>query len=162
MLWDPNALIDYLPSFRQLQSLSLCSLRMDFDFSQKVETFPFQCTLSSLHLSQVSLPWIAFATLVGSFPFLRNLNIHNPSYDKDDQRPTALSRPLRGRLVVDISIRDALVVLSDGLSRMRVEYKELTLHPNIYPLSRQSRQRIVNTCRKSLQLLNLLPSECST
>lgn len=159
VLWTPYALIDYLPSFCQLQSLTLCNMRIDSDFSKQVEISPFRHTLSSLQLSKVSLPWIAFATLVDSFPSLRNLDIYAPCYDEDNRRPTTLSRPLRGKIAVDMSMEEALVAFSDRLPGMRVEYDELTLYGSYFRSTPRCYQRIVNTCGKSLQRLNLHPSE---
>ncbi|KAF9645200.1 hypothetical protein BDM02DRAFT_3271888 [Thelephora ganbajun] len=150
-----DALLDYLPSFCQLQDLTLCDVRIKSDFSEQVKIFSaFQYTLSSLSLHEISLPWIAFVTLVDFFPYLRNLEIRDPSYVEDDRQSIPLSRPLRGGLSIDMFTEEALGTFSSRLSGMEVAYNELTIYEIPTRLTPHCYQHIIDTCGESLKRLN--------
>ena len=152
-----DGLIRYLPSFRQLRTLTLSRMSVESDFSQQVKIFSvFQHTLSSLSIRLVSLPRSAFIALVDFFPNLKNLEICNPHFCEDDQQPTTLSRPLRGGLHIAGFMLEALVTFSDQLLRMQVAYDKLTAENGWIPDSAvRYYQLIINTCGKSLLYLNL-------
>ena len=154
--------IRYLLSFRQLRTLTLSSMRIEPTFSQQVNIFSaFQHTLSSLSIWAISLPWSAFIALIDYFPNLRNLEICNLHYHKDDRQSTTLSRPLLGGLSIIHFTTEALAAFSDQLPRMQVAYDELTIFDNRFlPSATEYYQLIINSCGKSLLHLNIHPSEC--
>jgi hypothetical protein len=155
-----NALAGYLPSFRQLQILTLSGMRVNPDCSQGIFS-AFQHTLSSLSLREVSLPWVVFAALVDYFPSLRNLEVRDPNYDEDDRQSTTLSKPLYGKLFISTFTDEALATFSDKLPGLPVAYDELTIGWSSIarPVPRYY-QQIIDTCAKSLKRLNLHPSAC--
>lgn len=164
--WFPpriDALIDYMPLFCHLQSLTLCDMRVKSDFSEKIEIFSaFQHTLSSLSLQNTSLPWITFVALIDYFPALGTLEILDPFFHEDDQQQTPLSRPLHGDLVIAGFTKQALTILSDRLCGIQVVYDELAIHED--PISRSAPghyQHLIDVCGKDLKRLKLSPCECT-
>ncbi|KAF9645595.1 hypothetical protein BDM02DRAFT_493178 [Thelephora ganbajun] len=121
------ALRDYLPSFFQLQQLTLYIMNIEPTICEHLEWFSaFQHTLSSLSLSLVSITWSAFVALVGYFPNLRDLYIYEPSFQVDDRPVPPLPHPLRGRLVV-ISGRVTEFPI-DRFVGLKLEYEELVMY----------------------------------
>jgi len=119
---------DYLPSFRHLQHLSLCSMRIKSDISEHLEVFsPFRHSLSSLTFHSLILTWFAFITIVDYFPDVRDLTVSHPIWEIYGRRPSPLSKPLRGRLSIDMDKYQGLPIFSDRLSGLEVECDELLI-----------------------------------
>jgi len=146
-----DAFIDYMPSFLQLQSLTLCGVRVKSDFSEQVEMFSaFQHTLSSLSLHDISLPWASFTAVINYFPNIKNLDIQDPFFSEGDQQQTP-SRPLLGRLSIALFTGEAIRTFSNWLSGTQVAYNELVIDAGVIP--RLSYQLIIDACGKSLKRL---------
>ena len=94
-----DSLSDYLPSFRNLESLTLSSMDLRSDISQQLENFStFQHTLSSLSLRSCHMSSGTLVTIVNYFPSLADLQLRAPVRAVDLEPIPALTRPLRGRL----------------------------------------------------------------
>jgi len=122
-----DSLGDYLPSFRNLESLVLSSMDLPSGVSQQVDNFSaFRHALSSLSLWSCYVSPGALITLVNYFPNLINLQLHAPMYRMDYKPSPPLSRPLRGRLSVQKFRCYDLPVL-DRLSDLPPELDELVI-----------------------------------
>ncbi|KAF9643053.1 hypothetical protein BDM02DRAFT_1758401 [Thelephora ganbajun] len=118
---------DYLPSFFQLQQLAFSFTNIKPTICKHLEWFSaFQHTLLSLSLTQVSITWSVFVTLIGYFPNLRGLGIFETSLRVDDQPVPPLPRALRGRL--SVSFKDVTRFPVDQLIGLKLEYEELEMY----------------------------------
>ena len=155
----------YLAAFRRLRTLTLSDMpfsSITSNPSQEANIYSaFQHTLSSLSILECSISWSVFIQLIGYFPNLRNLEICNLHYGRDDRQPITLSRPLRGGLCITGFAMWALATFSDRLPRNQVAYDKLTISDDrIPPSATKYYQLIVNACGKSLVHLNFHPCEC--
>jgi len=140
---------DYLPSFYQLQSLTLGSM----DIRPLVPAyaklfFAFRHTLSSLSLVGVSTTLNALVTIVGYFPNLRNLEIHDMSFEAGSCPTPHLPYPLRGRPSVQWTKETGRELFLDRFSGLNLEYSELVI-------TGEYEQRIVTAVEGSLKRLKL-------
>lgn len=154
---------DFFPSFHRLRCLFLHSTYIKSDISKRLKVFStFRHTLSSLLLHNLTLLWSAFIVIVDYFPHVRNLEVSQPRWGIDYEQTPPLSRPLRGRLSIDMSESLALRSFADRFSGLEVEYDELSIVGERKPrLSTQHYQRIIDTCGKSLKRLRLGPFTCA-
>jgi len=166
--WDTHPIddfFDYLPSFHRLQRLSLCSTSIKSDIPKRLEVFSaFRHTLSSLTLHTLILTWSTFVAVADYFPHVRDLEVSRPIWGIDYEQAPPLSRPLRGRLSIDMSSSFALQIFTDRFSGLEVEYDELLILGNPNSRSRPSarnHQRIIDTCGKSLRRLRLGLDACA-
>ena len=124
-----DSISDYLPSFHNLESLILSSidLRSKLDISQQVRNFSaFQHTLASLSLWGCSISSGALTTVVNYFPNLAGLQLRAPIYRPAPEPVPLLSRPLRGRLSIQLFMTKDIPVL-DRLSDLPPELDELAI-----------------------------------
>lgn len=159
-----EALINYLPSFCHLQSLTLRSVRIKPDFSKRIEIFPaFQHTLSFLSLRDTSLPWTAFVALIDYFPYyLEVLEIRDLFFLEDRQQQTPLSKPPHGHLSINMFTNEALATFSDRLCGIQVVYGGLADYEDPIPRRAPGHyQQLIDACGKSLDPLKLSPCECT-
>jgi len=89
--------------------------------------FAFQYTLSSLALFSVSTTLNAFVVLVGYFPNLRNLEIHDTSFEAGSSPAPHLPYPLRGRLLVQWTEETDRELFLDQFPGLNLEYEELVI-----------------------------------
>jgi len=144
-----NDLRDYLPSFCQLQDLTLSSLDIRPITPAYTELFfAFQHTLSSLSLVCVSTTLNAFATLVGYFPNLRNLEIHSMSFEAGGRPAPRLPCPLRGKLLVQWNKETDRELFLDRFPGLDLEYEELVI-------TGEYEQRIVAAVEDNLKCLEV-------
>ena len=150
-----NDFFDYLPSFHHLQHLTLRNMRIGPDISERLDVFSaFQHTLSSLTFQYLVLTLSAFIAIVDYFPGLGDLVVDGPTWEIDNQQTPPLSRPLRGRL--SINVHEDFPIFPDRLSGLEVEYDELFILGTSNPTpSIPHYQRIVDTCGKTLKRLRL-------
>ena len=147
-------LFDYLPLFRHLQHLSLCSTRIKSDISEQPEAFSvFRHTLSSLTFHTLILISPGLASTIDYFPNVRDLKVTDPIWEADHQQAPPLSRPLRGRLSIEMCGYQVLSTFADRFSGLpEVEYDELLILGNFHPTSSTSHyQRIIDTCGEEPQ-----------
>ena len=161
-----GALVDYFPSLRQLRSLTLTRMWIGLGFSEHVEVFSaFQHTLSSLYLRDIYLPWTALIILINYFPFLKNLEVQNPSFGERDDHPTPLSRPLHGRLAITKFAEPALKTLSDRLPALggQLACDELAIWGRLinHLVCLDHYQCVIDTCGKNLKRLSLSLRKCA-
>ena len=158
-----NDFFDYLPSFRCLQHLTLCGVHIKLDISEQLEVFSaFRHTLSTLTLSALFLTWRTFTTIVNYFPDMRDLTVLHIVWELHHRQAPPLSRPLRGRLSIDMHQDQGLPIFANRLSGLDVEYDELLFLGTLDPgPSTSLHQRIVDSCRKSLKRLRLSPRSCT-
>jgi len=168
--WNTHPIDDffnYLPSFHRLQRLSLCSTSIKSDIPKRLEVFSaFRQTLSSLTLHTLILTWSTFVAVADYFPHVRDLEVSRPIWGIDYEQAPPLSRPLRGRLSIDMSSSLALQIFADRFSDLEVEYDELLILGNRISGPRPStctryHQRIIDTCGKSLRRLRLGLPACT-
>ena len=157
--WVPgyriDSLGDYLPSFRNLESLVLSSMDLPPAITQQVENFSaFRHTLSSLSLWSCYVSSGALITLVNYFPNLTDLQLRAPKHKTDYMPFPPLSRPLRGRLSVQTFRRHDLPVL-DRLSDLPPDLDELVVGGAAIDMS-ISYDYTVATYAGSVQRLRLL------
>ena len=162
--WSPrpiNAFFDCLPSFRYLRHLTLRNVRIGSDISERLEVFSaFRYTLSSLTFQDFFLTWSTFIAMVDYFPGVGDLVIDNPTWETDHRQASPLSRPLRGRL--SIQIWKGHPIFADRICELEVECDELLiLGSSDYDPTTRHYQRIINTCGKSLKRLSLSPCACT-
>ena len=155
-------LFNYLPLFRHLQHLSLCTMRIGSDISEQLEIFSvFRYTLSSLTFHNLIIAWPAFVSILDYFPNVRDLKITDPSWMYDRQQAPPLSRPLCGSLSVKLYEYGALPTFAECFPGLEVEYDELLiLDPIPFP-SASYYQRLIDTCRKSLKRLRTGVYDCT-
>ena len=163
--WDLlpiSDLFNYLPLFRHLQHLSLCTMRIGSDISEQLEIFSvFRYTLSSLTFHNLIIAWPTFVSILDYFPNVRDLKITDPSWTYDRQQAPPLSRPLRGSLSVKLYEYGALPTFAECFPGLEVEYDELLiLDPIPFP-SASYYQRLIDTCRKSLKHLRTGVYDCT-
>jgi len=104
---------DYLPSFHQLQHLTLSSMHISSDISQRIEIFSaFQYTLSSLSLKHCNITISALVTLINFFSNLDRLNLSLLLHEADGEPPAPLSRPLIRNLHISDPKNDDLGILN--------------------------------------------------
>jgi len=158
-----NEFLIYLPSFHHLQHLSLCSMRIKSDISQQLGVFSsFRHTLSSLTFHAVTLTWFAFIAIVDYFPDMRDLMVSHPIWEIHHRQPIPLSRPLRGKLSINMHKCRGLPIFSDRLPGLKVECDELFILGGLDPGPPTSHyQRVVDSCGKSLQRLRLGSCACT-
>jgi len=158
---DIKDLYVYFPSFRRLHTIRLFGVRVLSDIPERIEMFsPCQQILSSLILADVSFPWRSFIVLIDYFPNLRNLKLSSLYFRGDNGNPPPLSRPLRGKLRINLSQMATVLTFSDWLcTGPEVEYKDLAIDLGYLP-GTHSRRRIVAACGKTLTRLRLQSSEC--
>jgi len=108
-----DVLQDYLPSLHQLQHLTLSSIHISSDISQKVEMFSaFQHTLSRLSLIHCNITISALVTLINCFSNLDHLGLKYLLHEVDGEPPSSLSRPLIRNLQISEPEEDGLGVLN--------------------------------------------------
>ena len=150
-----DSLGDYLPSFRNLETLVLASTDLPSGVSQQIENFSaFRHTLSSLSLWSCYVSSGAVITLVNYFPNLIDLQLRAPMHRVDYKPSPPLLRPLRGRLCVQkFKIYDLPVL--DRLSDLPPELDELIIGgtPTQTPVSYD---HIIATYAGSAERLRLL------
>ena len=83
----------------------------------------FQCILSSLSLSRVSIAWSFLAALGGYFPNLRHLSLSATLLEMHNQPAPPVIYTLCGKLPVDRIIKEFMHVADDRLARLEPEYK---------------------------------------
>ena len=156
-----NDIFDYLPSFHRLKHLTLYNMRIWSDVSERLDVpSAFRHTLSSLVFDDVVLTWFAFITIVDYLPGIADLVVVRPTWEIDHRHTPPLSRPLPGRLSVNV-YRD-FQTFPDKLSELEVEYDELLIHGSCDPIPATPHyQRIIDSCRKSLRRLRLSPRACT-
>jgi len=115
-------------------------------------------TLSSLTFHVVLITWPAFVSIVDYFPNVRDLKVTDPTWEADHQQAPPLSRPLRGRLSIQMYQDQVLSAFADRFSGLEVEYDEILILGNLPTLHYQ---RIIDTCGKSLKRLRLGGCECT-
>ena len=90
-----DVLQEYLPSFHQLQHLTLSSMHIQSDISQRIEIFSaFRYTLSSLSLKHCNITISALVTVINFFSNLDRLSLNRLLHEVDGEPPSSLSRPL--------------------------------------------------------------------
>jgi len=153
----------YLPSFHHLQHLSLCSMRIKSEISEQLGAFSsFRHTLQSLTFHAATLTWFAFIKIVDYFPNVRDLVVSRPLWEIHDRQAIPLSRPLRGKLSIDLPKCRGLPAFSGRLSGLKVECDELVIIGGFNPGPPTSHyQHVVDTCGKSLKRLRLSSSACT-
>lgn len=147
---------DYFPSFRQLRSFNLSSIRVPL-YSEKIELFSaFKYTLSTISLSGCCTTKNAFVTLINHFPNLAYLNLRDLDYHKEDEPATPLSRSLFKRLHVTEWSADSLDLL-DELAKLGLHFEEVVL-PSTFPRSTWTAfaRRVVGAFGPSTKRLRLL------
>ena len=143
---------DYFPSFRQLQTLTFCHLHIETTIGEHLHLFSaFQHTLSSLSLGVVSITWSSLVALVGYFPNLRNLSLLATSFQADDKPITHITRPVRGKLFVDLITRAAVSFPHNRFAELRPEYEELEIlgayeHRLVATVERTLKSLKINLC----------------
>ena len=158
--WRPPCRIgddlrDYLPSFYQLRRLAFCFVDIEPIIPDHTNLFfAFQHTLSSLSLVRVSITWNGFVTLLGYFPNLKSLEIHEVSFDVDTRPAPHLPRALRGRLFVrGVMERDPESFI-DRFAGLKLEYEELVITGDYD-------QRLVAPVEGSLKRLRITRCNCT-
>ena len=137
--WRPmrhiDVLRDYLPSFHQLQHLSLSLMHIPSDIFRRVEMFSaFQHTLSRLSLKHCDVTISALVTLINCFSNLDRLDLSQLLYYVDDELASSLSRPLIRELHASGFHEDHLGIL-DQLSELEPAFEELDLEILLLALS---------------------------
>jgi len=158
-----NDFIDYFHSFHHLQHLTLCGMHIGSDISERLEVFSaFRLSLLSLSLRTLVLTWSAFVAIVDYFPNVRDFTVSHIIWDIHHRQPSPLSRPMRGRLSIDMHKYRGLPILADRLSGLGVECDELLILGSLDPgPSTPHYQRIVDACGKSVKRLRLSPCACT-
>ena len=153
-------LYTYFPSFRRLQAITLRCTHVSLDIHKRIEMFsPSKDTLLSLTLSNVSLSWPSFITLVDYFPNLRDLQLEGLSLKDGNPCPSPLSRPLHGKLSFLSHKKESLVALCDWFCESEAKYDELAVHIG-YGWASYS-QNIVHAYGKNLKRLGFHSCECN-
>lgn len=89
-----DVLRDYLPSFHQLQHLTLSSVQVPSDISEQVDMFSaFRHTLSRLSLGNCYVTTSALVTLVNYFPRLDRVDLLYLWNGVDDEPAPPISHP---------------------------------------------------------------------
>ena len=153
----------YLSSFHRLQRLFLCSTSIKPGISKRLQVFSaFRHSLSSLILHTLILTWSSFVALVDYFPYVRDLEVSHPIWGIDYEQAPPLSRPLRGRLSINVCQHLALKIFTDRFSGLEVEYDELLiLGEDGARSSARHYQRVIDTCGNSLKRLRLGLPACT-
>ena len=157
---DIDDLYDYFPSFHRLHTIRLFGSYVSSYIPERMEMFsPCQQSLSSLIFAEVSLPWRSFIALIDYFPNLRNLELRGIFLRVNNRNPPHLSRPLRGRLCLHLSVEDNLEDLSRLFTGPEVEYEELVVEMRY--ITGTYSQRIVTACGNTLKRLRVGIRECT-
>lgn len=121
------ALRDYFPSFRNLQDLTFRNMGIEPAIGSNLEMFSaFQYTLSSLRFIRVSIVWNTLVPLIGFFPHLRILGIHDSQIQVENRPIPQINHPLRGRLLVELN-GSAMESFIDHFLQLKQEYEELVM-----------------------------------
>ena len=108
-----DVLQDYLPSLHRLQHLTLSSMHIQSDISQRIEIFSaFRYTLSSLFLVHCKITINALVTVINYFSNLRFLSLSELLHEADGEPPSSLSRPLIRGLCISDAKKDDLRILN--------------------------------------------------
>jgi len=108
-----DVLQDYFPSFHRLQNLTLSSMYISSDISQRIEIFSaFRYALSSLSLKHCNITISALVTLINFFSNLNRLNLSRLLHEMDGEPPSSLSRPLIRELYISDPKKDDLGILN--------------------------------------------------
>ena len=128
-----DALRDYLPSFCQLQILTFKAVKIP-SIPGHLELFPaFKHSLSSLSIVVSSIRWCAFVALLGSFPHLKNLEIHWQYFQVDDEPTPQIPHTLGGRLLVEPFRSKHMSPFVDRFPELRQGYEELVVVGELDP-----------------------------
>ena len=118
----------YLPSLRQLRTLALHHMEIEPIIPERLDLFSaFQHTLSTLSFMESSITWRTFASLVGYFPNLRNLEISSTSFGTDGKPVLHPTHPLRGRLWIENMWTHDMATLISRLPELRPQCEELVM-----------------------------------
>ena len=151
-----DVLKDYLPSFHQLQHLSLFSMQIPSDISLKLEMFSaFRSTLSRLSLKHCDVTISALVTLINYFPNLDHLDLSSLRHSTDGEPTPPLYRPQMSRLHLSELRMDALGILNQ-LSELGPAFDEVQLTNNRPPARLPALTRIANTVGEKAKRLRLL------
>ena len=125
--------------------------------SNTVDLFPsFQNTLSSLSLHRVRLTLDTFIKLLGYFPNLKQLTLHDSAFDPERwATPLPPTHP-RGKLTLSALSEEDTDALLWGLRQLEPEYDEL----NFLEVYGNSIHSIISTCNKTLKRLQLSRRVC--
>ena len=145
----------HLESFHRLRHLALHNIG-DIE-SNTVDLFPaFQNTLSSLSLHRVRLTLDTFIKLLGYFPNLKQLTLHDSAFDPERWATPLPSTPPRGKLTLSALSEEDTGALLWGLRQLEPEYDEL----NFLEVYGNSIHSIISTCNKTLKRLQLSRRVC--
>ena len=118
----------YLSALRNLRILIFFYLRVEHVSEGEFHTCfsAFRETLTYLSLSQFSVSFSAFVTLVGYFPNITTLRLHSFMLRPDEGPVPSLSQPLRGKLHIHEVPADSLEFFS-RFAQLDMEYEELVV-----------------------------------
>jgi len=151
-----NVLQDYLPSFHQLQHLSLFSMHIPSDVSLKLEIFSaFQSTLSRLSLKHCDVTISALITLINYFPNLDHLDLSSLRQGTGGKPTPPLSRPRMSRLHLSELRPEASGILNQ-LSELGPVFDEVQVVNGRLPARLPALTRIANTVGERVKRLGLL------
>ena len=147
---------EHLQSLHRLQHITLDNVKS----AQRdlINLLPAsQGTISSLHLSRVSIYDTGIVRLINYFPNLREFDIDQSKILKDPLSIPPSSRSPRGKLgLADLRKQD-MTALSACLARLEPAYDELEI-VNTYGLSYPDLPPIIYACGKDLARLVLDPA----
>ena len=122
-----DVLQDYLPSFHQLQHLSLSYMHIPSDISQRIEIFSaFRHTLSSFSIARCNITISALVTLINCFSNLDRLDLNHLLHEVDGESPSSLSRRLIRHLHISDPNKDCLGIFNQ-LSELGLVVDELVV-----------------------------------
>lgn len=154
-MYHVTPLGDYLSSFHQLENLTLSTMNLHSEIFQQVESLSaFRHTLSLLTLMGCHTSSRALIIIVNCFPNLVDLQISDIVYMAGGGPMPSISRPLRGRLVVDRFGGIGDISTLNPLSELRPELDELIVYG--HPLIPDAYNSVVAACAGSVKRLRLL------
>ena len=122
------SLLDYLPSFSRLRTLTLRNMDVEARIPDNLEIFlAFQHTLSSLTIADCSITLRASIAIIGYFPNLGHLEVQRLTFKTDCQLIPRVPHALHGRLVVELFETGGLAAFTDQLYEVKPGYEELVI-----------------------------------